>query len=257
MPTTFAALAVLLAAAAPGYAFVRMVEVKVPRRRRSSAMEIVDLVCVGAAGSLVAVLAVLVLARHWTALLPLNGLLRGADYLRPHAWQAIWSATLALAVSVGLSAAAGLAETWRRRSATRSTPASAFHRVAESTPPGHHPFLAVHLTDGRVWEGFLKGMDDDRGPLGEGDLVLQGPLALTVPAQRRLRHPAEFVVLPGSQIVLAYGTYLRPEPRPSPPGAAPPPGTTTGAAPRTSGPAAPAAAPSHPPRPAVSPEAMS
>ncbi|MCY0919738.1 DUF6338 family protein [Streptomyces sp. H27-G5] len=257
MPPTFTALAVLLAAAAPGYAFVRIVEVKVPRRRRSSAMEVVDLVCVGAAGSVVAVLAVLVLARHWTALLPLDGLLRGAVYLRPHAWQAIWSAILALAVSVGLSAAAGLAETWRRRSATRSTSASAFHRVAESTPAGHHPFLAVHLTDGRVWEGFLKGMDDDRGSLAEGDLVLQGPLALTVPGQRRLRHPAGFVVLPGSQIVLAYGTYLRPEPRLSPPDATPSPGTAVGGAPPTTTGPTPAPPPPRPPVSPVSPEARS
>ncbi|MFG2335419.1 DUF6338 family protein [Streptomyces yangpuensis] len=250
MPTTFTALAVLLAAAAPGYAFVRIVEVKVPRRRRSSVMELVDLVCVGAAGSIVAVLAVLVLARHWTALLPLEGLLLGTSYVRPHIWQAIWSVMLALTVSVCLSAAAGLGETWRRRSATRSTSASALHRVAEMTPSGLHPFLAVHLADGRVWEGFLKGMDDERGPLGEGDLVLQGPLAVTVPTQRRVRHPAQFVVLPGSQIVLVYGSYLRPEaliPSPAEPPAQPGP-------PVRRAPLAPAAPP--PPRTVVPPEVM-
>ncbi|MFD8288627.1 DUF6338 family protein [Streptomyces lavendulae] len=250
MPTTFTALAVLLAAAAPGYAFVRIVEIKVPRRRRSSVMELVDLVCVGAAGSVVAVLAVLVLARHWTALLPLEGLLRGTSYVRPHIWQAIWSGMLALTVSVCLSSAAGLGETWRRRSATRSTSASALHRVAETTPSGLHPFLAVHLADGRVWEGFLKGMDDERGPLGEGDLVLQGPLAVTVPTRGRVRHPAQFVVLPGSQIVLVYGSYLRPEARvPSPADAPAQPGARAPGAPL-----APAAPP--PPRTVVPPEAM-
>ncbi|MEV7561842.1 DUF6338 family protein [Streptomyces sp. NPDC089795] len=256
MPTTFTALAVLLAAAAPGYAFVRIVEVKVPRRRRSSVMELVDLVCVGAAGSVVAVLTVLLLARRWTALLPLEGLLLGTSYVRPHIWQAIWSVVLALTVSVCLSAAAGLGEVWRRRSATRSTSASALHRVAETTPPGLHPFLAVHLADGRVWEGFLKGMDDERGPLGEGDLVLQGPLSVTVPSRGRIRHPAQFAVLPGSQIVLVYGSYLRPEARvPSP---TDPPGH-----PPTNSPAdAPADPPTvapvtpHPPRTVVPPEAM-
>ncbi|MBZ9599372.1 DUF6338 family protein [Streptomyces erythrochromogenes] len=262
MPTTFTALAVLLAAAAPGYAFVRIVEVKVPRRRRSSVMELVDLVCVGAAGSVVAVLAVLVLARRWTALLPLEGLLLGTSYIRPHIWQAIWSVMLALTVSVCLSAAAGLGETWRRRSATRSTSASALHRVAEMTPSGLHPFVAVHLVDGRVWEGFLKGMDDERGPLGEGDLVLQGPLAVTVPTRGRVRHPAQFVVLPGSQIVLVYGSYLRPEarvPSPADPPAQPdaPARSESPAQPGPSArraPLAPAAPP--PPRTVVPPEAM-
>ncbi|MER7821297.1 DUF6338 family protein [Streptomyces sp. NPDC096097] len=252
MPTTFTALAVLLAAAAPGYAFVRIVEVKVPRRRRSSVMELVDLICVGAAGSVVAVLAVLVLARRWTALLPLEGLLLGTSYVRPHIWQAIWSVMLAFTVSVGLSVAAGLGEVRRRRSATRSTAASALHRVAETTPAGLHPFLAVHLADGRVWEGFLKGMDDERGPLGEGDLVLQGPLSVTVPTRGRVRHPAQFAVLPGSQIVLVYGSYLRPEAR------VPSPAEPPAEAPAEPPPDAPPDPPDtpHPPRTVVPPEAM-
>jgi tetratricopeptide (TPR) repeat protein len=214
MPQTFTALAVLLAAATPGYVFIRIVETRVPRRRRSPLMEIVDLVCVGATSSLISVLVVFVLARYWTALLPIEGLLQGTAYVRLHAWQAVWSATLALASSICLSAAAGLAESWRRRAATRNTPASAFHRIAELTPPDHHPFLAVHLMDGRVWEGFLKGMDDEPGSLAEGDLVLQGPLALTVPGHGRIRHPAGFAVVPGGQIAVIYGSYLRPERQP-------------------------------------------
>ncbi|MFE6384780.1 DUF6338 family protein [Nocardiopsis dassonvillei] len=215
MPQTFTALAVLLAATAPGYVFIRIVEIRVPRRRRSPLMETVDLVCVGAISSLISVLAVLVLARYWAVLLPIEGLLQGTVYVRAHVWQAIWSAMLALATSTCLSAMAGLAESRRRRSATRSTPASALHRVAELTPPDHHPFLAVHLVDGRVWEGFLKGMDDEPGSLAEGDLVLQGPLALTISGHGRIRHPAGFVVVPGGQIAVVYGSYLRPERQPS------------------------------------------
>ncbi|MFE0677786.1 DUF6338 family protein [Streptomyces sp. NPDC058867] len=250
------ALVVLLVSAAPGYLYVRIVEVRRPRRRRSSLLELVDLVCVGALGSAVAALAVLLLAPYWPALLPLEGLLEGAGYLIRHPWQAVWSAVLAFAVSVLCALTAAFAVARRGHPEVRHTPTSPMRRVVGMTPAGHSLWLAVQLADGRLWEGFLLSLDGERESLGEGDLVLQGPLAVTVPGQGRHHHPARFVALPGSQIVLAYGLYMIPPARTSvppeaPPGATAPPSVSFPPSPQ-SGPQA-HAAPQVPPAPSPDP----
>ncbi|WP_406486015.1 DUF6338 family protein [Streptomyces phaeochromogenes] len=257
MPSSAVALFVLLVSAAPGYVYVRIVEVRRPRRRRSSLLELVDLVCVGAVGSAMASLAVLLAAPHWTALLPLEGLLEGSPYLVRHPWQAVWSAVLAFAVSMSCAAAAGLAVVLRGGTETRHTPASPMRRAVDMTPPGQSLWLAVQLTDGRLWEGFLLSMDGERESLGEGDLVLQAPLAVTLPGKGRHHHPARFVALPGSQIVLAYGLYTVPRPRSGVPPQATPPAVsapppvlfTPSSQPGPQAPAAPPAPPAPHPEP--------
>ncbi|MFF9012752.1 DUF6338 family protein [Streptomyces sp. NPDC014870] len=216
MPTTFVALVVLLFSAAPGYVYVRIVEARLPRRRRSPLLELVDLVCVGAVGSAAGALTALLLARHWSALLPLEGLLTGTPYLSSHPWQAISSGALALAVGVVCAAAGGLALARHRGTTARHTPYSPMRRAVELTAPGHSLWLAVQLTDGRLWEGKLLSLDGEHERLGEGDLVLQWPLAVTQPGKGRFHHPARFVVIPGAQIVVAYGTDLAPPPASSP-----------------------------------------
>ncbi|MFJ6071333.1 DUF6338 family protein [Streptomyces sp. NPDC093065] len=212
MPTSFVALVVLLFSAAPGYVYIRIVEVRLPRRRRNPLLELVDLVCVGTMGSAVGTLAALLLATRWTALLPLEGLLTGASYLSGHPWQAVSSGVLALSVGVLCTAVGGLALARHRGTAIRHTPYSPMRRAVELTPPGHSLWLAVQLTDGRLWEGKLLSLDGERELLGEGDLVLQWPLAITQPGQGRFRHPARFVVIPGAQIAVVYGTDLAPTP---------------------------------------------
>lgn len=143
------------------------------------------------AASRAAALVVLLLAPHWTALLRLEGLLECSPYLVRHPWQAVRSAVLSFAISV----------------------LCAMRRAVDMTPPGHSLWLAGQLTDGRLWEGFLLSMDGERESPGEGDLVLQGPLAVTPPGEGRHHHPARFVALPGSQIALAHGFYTVPRPR--------------------------------------------
>ncbi|MFE7834614.1 DUF6338 family protein [Streptomyces sp. NPDC057474] len=212
MPTSFVALIVLLFSAAPGYVYVRIVEVRLPRRRRSPLLELVDLVCVGTMSSAGGALTALLLAPHWTALLPLEGLLTGTSYLSRHPWQAMSSGALTLAVGVICAATGGLVIARHRGTATRHTPYSPMRRAVELTAPGHSLWLAVQLTDGRLWEGKLLSLDGEHELLSEGDLVLQWPLAVTQTGKGRLHHPARFVVIPGSQIVVVYGTDLAPPP---------------------------------------------
>ncbi|WP_327319739.1 DUF6338 family protein [Streptomyces sp. NBC_01235] len=213
MPTSVVALVVLLVSAAPGYVYVRIVEVRRPRRRRTSLLELVDLVCVGAVGSAVGTLVVLLPAPHWTALLPLEGLLKGSPYLTAHPWQAIWSGVLAFVISLVVAASAGTVVARYGGTAVRHTPSPPLRRAVELTPPGHSLWLAVELTDGRLWEGKLLSMDGERDTLGEGDLVLQWPLAVTEPGKERRHHPARFVAIPGPQIVLVHGADLPRRPR--------------------------------------------
>ncbi|SEP68342.1 hypothetical protein SAMN04487983_1001267 [Streptomyces sp. yr375] len=210
MPTSAVALVALLVSAAPGYVYVRIVEVRRPRRRRTSLLELVDLVCVGAVGSAVGALVVLLAAPGWTALLPLEGLLKGSPYLTVHPWQAVWSGVLAFTISLVGAVSAGVVVARYGGTAVRHTPHPPLRRAVELTPPGHSLWLAVELTDGRLWEGKLLSMDGDRDVLGEGDLVLQWPLALTEPGGPRVRHRARFVAIPGPQIVLVYGSDLPP-----------------------------------------------
>ncbi|MEI5521228.1 DUF6338 family protein [Streptomyces brasiliscabiei] len=220
MPSSVVALFVLLVSAAPGYVYIRIVEVRRPRRWRSPLLELVDLVCVGAVGSAAAALSVLLLARHWTALLPLEGLLEGPAYLVGHPWQTLWSGVLATITSVCCAVAAGLVVARRDRAVVRHSPHSPMYRVVRMTPPGRALHLAVRLIDGQLWEGLLLSLDDKHDTLGEGDLVLQGPLALTEPGGERTRHPARFVAIPGSQIAFVYGTDVLLRPRVPAPGAA-------------------------------------
>ncbi|MFI7295129.1 DUF6338 family protein [Streptomyces sp. NPDC050121] len=236
MPTSVVALAVLLVSAAPGYVYVRIVEVRRARRRRTSLLELVDLVCVGAAGSAVGTLVVLLFAPHWTALLPLEGLLKGSAYLTVHPWQAIWSGVLAFTISLGIAGSAGVVVARHKGTSVRHTPSPPLRRAVELTPPGHSLWLVVELTDGRLWEGKLLSLDGERDTLGEGDLVLQWPLAVTDPGQERRHHPARFVAIPGPQIVLVHGADLPPQPptpipeppaHPEPPDAHPEPPDAT------------------------------
>lgn len=239
MPSSVVALFVLLVSAAPGYIYLRIVEVRRPRRLRSPLLELVDLVCVGAVGSAAAALSVLLLARHWTALLPLEGLVAGPAYLAGHPWQTVWSGVLATMASMCCAAAAGLVVARRDRAVVRHSPHSPMYRVVRMTPPGRSLHLAVRLLDGQVWEGLLLSLDDKHDTLGEGDLVLQGPLALTEPGGERARHPARFVAIPGSQIAFVYGTDVLLRPRTPAQGAA---GTPV-AAPPAVAPSGPASTP--------------
>src|SRR5262245_41165830 len=86
LPNSLTGLLIILLAAAPGYAYVRCVERRVPRDARSATREIVEIISVGCLSSAAVALALLSLAEVNSALLPLSGLTSGATYLRAHPW---------------------------------------------------------------------------------------------------------------------------------------------------------------------------
>ncbi|MCP9954909.1 DUF6338 family protein [Actinomadura madurae] len=109
MPSNALALAVLIVALAPGFAYHRVYRRRVPGEKRTATEEIVELFCAGALGSFAASLAVLGLAQAVPGLVTLDTLLGGGKELRAHAWAAVLSGALALALSVLSCAAAGVA----------------------------------------------------------------------------------------------------------------------------------------------------
>ncbi|MEO3823563.1 DUF6338 family protein [Actinomadura sp. B10D3] len=230
MPSNALALAVLIVALAPGFAYHRVYRRRVPAEKRTATEEIVELFCAGALGSFAASLVVLGLAQAVSGLVTLDILLGVGKELRAHAWAAVLSGALALALSALFCAAAGVAMGRLSRSGVgQIRPGTLFARtVTARSRTGRRPYLAVELVDGRLVEGYLRYVAIDEDP-ARRDMVLQRPIAWsgTGYAERTLSRAAR-VLLRGSMIGAIHVSF--PEPR-----RVAPPDRTAGDGSRTDG----------------------
>ncbi|MGC4785017.1 DUF6338 family protein [Micromonospora zamorensis] len=177
MPGNAIAVAVLIAALAPGFCFVQTYRRHVLSDKPSPTREIIEFFGAGALATFVASVVVLALGSFVPWLISLHELVVDPRALRASAWHVVLSGGLVLLLSVTLCIVAG--EVLGRRAPTRVGHVNAgvmsVRVLATRSPKGREPYLAVELNDGRLVEGYLRhaAIEDDPD---RRDLVLQRPL---------------------------------------------------------------------------------
>lgn len=202
-PTTVAGIVFLVAALSPGLVYHRVLSRFLPRDSRSTVVELVELATAGALTTAVACVTVLGAGEVVPVLLTPAEL-----YARPHPWQVLLSATLALVLSFGL---AGLAGWWwvRKfgRQPVRIREGSAWAGVLGAKRDGKPAFLAVELTDGRLVEGVFRTVSVAEDPDRDA-LALRRPILVTGPnGAPRTEVDEDFVLIPRSIVKVVHGTY--------------------------------------------------
>jgi hypothetical protein len=207
IPSSVTALALLIVAIAPGYAFLRVSEQRSIRPQRSPLVETADLICVGAVGTAIAAIVIFGIGRAAPGLfLDLGPWAEGGSkYLSAHAWQALSSAGATMIASVAISAGLGGLSGKSRRG--RIQPGSVWDEVFRPLHYAQPPFLAVELKDGRLIEGFASVFSTEESASRE--LALQAPLFMQNRDRKdRIRMQGRFVVISADQIHLIHGAYL-------------------------------------------------
>jgi hypothetical protein len=202
-PTTVAGIVFLVAALSPGLVYHRVLSRFLPRDSRSTVVELVELATAGALTTAVACVAVLGAGEVVPVLLSPAEL-----YTRPHPWQVLLSATLALVLSFGLAGVAGW--WWVRkfgREPVRIREGSAWAGVLGAKRDGKPAFLAVELTDGRLVEGVFRTVSVAEDPDRDA-LALRRPILVTGPnGAPRTEVDEDFVLIPRSIVKVVHGTY--------------------------------------------------
>jgi small nuclear ribonucleoprotein (snRNP)-like protein len=198
MPASLTALLILVLAAAPGYAALRVIERRSPRDPVSPIRETIEYVSVGLLASAVIAFLLLGAAEITSALLPLRGLIGGPGYLRAHPWQLILSGLLQVILATGLAAAAGMLLV-RKLVPRVNRQGHLWHPVLARNEEGRDAYVAIELTDGRLVEGLVLAYSSSVNP-SDREIAVQGPIAVTPPGGVRTRSAASTIVISGGQI---------------------------------------------------------
>lgn len=222
-PTNIVSILILLAAFAPGYAWLKVVEARTLRTERSVLLETVELGLVGATCSLLAAAAIGLVDSlfdfgtadlgRWAA--------EGAQYFEDHPTQVL--VTVALIAIISISGAWSMARFVYRKyppvfGPERSvwTDVLARSGTAASKDLNRAAFLAVTLKDRRIFEGFLFSFPT--GPTDAvGEIALQAPVFLRdTPTSARMSLPdTQFLILLVSEITDIGVRYENVKPGPS------------------------------------------
>lgn len=199
-PTTLGALLVVLALV-PGWIYLRLVERLQPPSGTSGLHQLLEVVAVGVATTGVSAIAV-VLVPH--RLLPFTldvaaWATEGA-YLRTHVRAAVASVPVVFGLAVLL---AYLLYRVRALRMPRefSNQQDVWVRSIGSRPKGRHPYVGLHLVDGRLIEGPLHSYTFG-AEAGKRDIALSGPIRITDAGQSAARHHpgVDRLVVPESKI---------------------------------------------------------
>lgn len=217
MPSNLFGLAVLIAALAPGWAYLQAYRRHALRDARSATTEIVEMCAVGALATLTAALLVLAAAQMTPGLVTFETLLKGSSALRRSAGAAILSAAAILILSltgcIGLGTLLGRRKPHRVGTVREGT--VFVKALTQRSSQGHKPFLRVELKDGRLVEGNLLFVSANEDP-ARRDLVLQKPIAWsTRDSTERTQSSEECVVITGSLVHVVHLSYPGPPHRSS------------------------------------------
>ena len=198
-PTTLGALLLVLALV-PGWIYLRLVERLQPPSGTSGLHQLLEVVAVGVATTGVSAIAVaLVPHRLLPFLLDVAALAKDSAYLRFHARLAVASVAVVFGLAVLL---AYLLYRVRARRLPRefSNKQDVWVRSIGDRPKDRHPYVALHLVDGRTIEGplhsFAIGIE-----AGKRDIALKGPIRITDPGQSPRHIPGmDRLVVPESKI---------------------------------------------------------
>jgi hypothetical protein len=203
LPGDLVGLILLLAAVAPGYVFVRVAEQYRPRPERSALLETAEVLAIGAAcTTFAALLAVgLEYAMHGLVVDVSKWSSQGNAYLRERPFTVARSIGLAL---VGACAIAYLSALIVNRGRPAGIIPGVTVRAGVFEPAGRagrRAWVAVHLKDGSVVEGYLLAY-----PTGGSDvqeIALQKPIGRTDPGQQRaLVAGIDRVIIPADEIAM-------------------------------------------------------
>lgn len=180
IPGDLLGLILLLTAVAPGYVFIRTSERFHARPGRSAFLETAEVLVVGAACTTVAGLAAIALQEWWfhDVFVDVRAWAeQGNSYLRDVPFRLARSVGLVLLIACGTAYGAARLANWGRRGDVVLGATVWRGAFGAASDEDKRAWLAVHLHDGTVIEGYVKGY-----PTGASDvqaLALQRPIAIT------------------------------------------------------------------------------
>jgi hypothetical protein len=210
IPGTFLGLVALAAALGPGYLYVRRAELHHNRPVQSQLGELVEMVVIGGACSLIAAGAVLgvVHSKGWIDTAKLHQ--DAGGYLLAEPWRCFAAAVVFYALAYGLSYAAS--KFFLRNSTAAIVPgATAWTQAMRaSLPKGKAVSAMVELRDGRKLAGVVASFTSAEKENRE--LVLCRPIkASGGPGRGEVELSADFITLREEQIALFSGRYVNTE----------------------------------------------
>jgi Family of unknown function (DUF6338) len=210
IPGTLLGLVALAAALGPGYLFVRRAERHHNRPAQSQLGELVEMVVIGGAASLLAAGIILGAARFHgfidTAALREDA----AGYLLAHSWRCFAAATAFYALAYGFAFVASFL-IHRQASSAIEPGASGWTRAMRSRVPAKKAVrIMVELNDGRKLAGVVTDFSSAREQNRE--IVLGAPIVATIGRSDEIVVvDADFVALREDQIALLSGRYVDPD----------------------------------------------
>jgi len=210
IPGTFLGLVALAAALGPGYLYVIRAELQHNRPVQSQLGELVEMVVIGGACSLIAAGAVLGVARSkdWIDTAKLHE--DAGGYLLAHPWRCFAAAVVFYALAYGL---AYVSSTFFLRKSTAAIVPGATgwtQAMRASLPQGKAVSAMVELRDGRKLAGVVASFTSAEKENRE--LVLRKPIKASAgPGRNEVELSADFIALREEQIALVSGRYVNTE----------------------------------------------
>lgn len=214
IPQVLASLAVLAVTAAPGRVFERRVDERAPRQFRSSFSEYVELVILGAATTLFAVIIVILVAGliQWLGFgspLDLGELLNHPrDYAKAEPWRVAIGGIVAIVLSFVI---ADIVPRWRYPQSKSKGKGNYrqrtiwFDAFEKERPEDRSVSVVVELVNGIQMSGILRGFSPTEGD--DRELKIQ-PVVLRRPGLEAWQAPSDqFMVLRESQVRYLIGEY--------------------------------------------------
>ena len=207
IPGTFVGLIALAAALGPGYLYVRRAELHHNRPVQSQLGELVEMVVIGGACSLLAAGAVLGVAhsKGWIDTAKLHQ--DAGGYLLAEPWRCFAVAAIFYALAYGLAYAAS--RFFLRKSTAAIVPGATgwTQAMRASLPEGKAVSAMVELRDGRKLAGVVASFTSAEKENRE--LVLRKPIkASSGPSGGAVELNADFITLREEQIALLSGRYV-------------------------------------------------
>jgi hypothetical protein len=182
VPSTLLQVVLLIALFAPGYVWVRVAEVRRPRPERSGLFETSEFAVVGVCASAAALGVAILISSFFPQVFaePEAWASSGWEYARQHLVEAASSTVLVLAIALGGTWA--LARFLHRNlpplyGPERTVWSDVLGRSGTRVDDMHSEvaFLAAHMIDGRIVEGFLRSFPSSTSSPVE-DVALQAPI---------------------------------------------------------------------------------
>jgi hypothetical protein len=208
IPGTLLGALFLAACLVPGFVFIRIGERRRARLARSSLVEAVELAGIGAATSLISVMAVLSLGRSWDVLDVAALAEDPGTYLLLHPVRGLGSILASFVLSSLLALAIALIVFAKRKSVFEPAGSTWGRVFFEDRPPAKPDVVVtVELIDGRRLAGrvgsFTAQLEESR------EIALIGPLAASPSATTPLtRMDGDFAVIREEHIATITGAYI-------------------------------------------------